>query len=1206
MAIAALAALSSIAVQAITVGFAMINWALVATTFVLSAMSRALAPKAPTLASQLRDRTEVVRTAVAPHRIVYGEVPVSGPLVFAASTGASNEYLHLVIALTGHECEAMTTVWFGDIEVGARDVDGNVTAGQFAGLARIHTHLGSPGQTADNDLVAECGSQGWTNNHRLQGRGYVYVRLKYDATAYPNGIPNIKVLVKGKKVYDPRTSQTVWSRNWALCVRDYLTSAYGLRCGSAEIDDAALTLAANISDEAVALAVGSQARYTCDGVLDLSLRPIDHLRALLSGGAGVQVYTQGVYRLFAGAYLAPVVTLTADHLRGPLTVRPRIARKSLFNAVRGTFVDPNKYWQASDFPPMTNATYEAQDGNEQIFADIELPFTIDSIRAQRLAKIHLEKSRQGISVDFPANLSAVKIAVWDIIRLSISHLGWVDKEFRVTGWKMAADGQGVDLVLQEESAESWNWAAGEATIVDPAPDTNLISPAAVPPPSNLVVASGATHQLTGADGINTCRLFASWAASPDATVQYYEIQHKPSTDSAYLSALQSAATQTAYLAPVQSGTSYHVRVRAVRINGALSAWSGPVLIAASSTASTLSAGLDYTAITGTKPPADATRGAPAGTLVGVTLAQTVESNAATALANAAAAQATANTAVTNAATANNLLADIAADNKLTPVEKQSTRAEWDAAYAERAGIRAQADTFGISAEKTTYDNAFQELGTYLNAGAAYTIGSTPPSWINDASLATTTTIAGATFRSYWSTLYAARQTLLNQIAIEASYRASWANVTGAGKPADNADNTETSLQAGTVIATGGLTLHDASEIVTMGAGGNYSRLHSGDLEIYRNVPSVGVTLYKALSRVESGVASNNTLVTIPGYFATQPRVQVSPATLAVFDKDFAAQDQALICAPGSVTETASGSMIWQFTPTATLSLASGNGQTLINASSGSISADNWTSTTYTTPANCNSITPSLTLASARGDGASLYYRRTVRWRVEYWNGSAWINGAWTTSNLSDSASASVTTSATHNFPSSGAWQFRIRTEAYDTDGSKFGSVQYEYNSSDTGSRSDSTNMFVDAFAGTDSMNIAPAYTPPSGWTLDSVNFSFTYSYLLQLQSPYGSTASVSGGGISHTLTGSASQSGTGLSQSGYIASTNNLTLTAIAPDSAQCWIRGLTVNATYTRKRVIANSTTPANTSLFNNYQYALTAAQVLATGTLNWIALGN
>ena len=1037
MAIAAIAALGSVLTQAIVYGA--VNWALVATTFVLSALSRALAPKAPTLASQLRDRTETVRTAVAPHKIIYGEVPLSGPLVFAASTGASNEYLHLVIALTGHECEAMTTVWFNDIAVGTLDVDGNVTDGQFSGLARIHYHLGSPAQNADTDLVAECGAQGWTTDHRLQGRGYLYVRLKYDATAYPNGIPNIKVLVKGKQVYDPRTSTTGWSRNWALCVRDYLTATYGLRCAVGDIDDAAITLAANISDEAVPLAVGTQTRYTCDGVLDLSLRPIDHIRAMLSGAAGALVYTQGQYRPFAGAYVTPVVTLTADHLRGTLTVRPRIARKSLFNAVRGTFVDPDKYWQASDFPPMANGTYAAQDGGEEIWADIELPFTIDSIRAQRLAKIHLEKSRQGITIDFPANLSAVKIAVWDVVRITLAHLGWSAKEFRVTGWKMAADGLGVDLVLQEESAASWNWSAGEATIVDPAPDTNLISAAAVPPPTSLTVFSGATHQLTGDDGINHCRLYATWAASLDATIQYYEVQHKLSTDSNYLSALQSAATQTAYLAPVQSGLTYHVRVRAVRVNGAVSAWAGPVSIAASATASTISAGLPYSAITGTKPPADA-------------------------------------------------------------------------------------------------------------------------------------------------------------------------------------DKTETSLQGGTVIATGGLTLYDTSEIVTHGAGGNYSRLHSGDLEIYRNVPSVGLTLYKALSRVESGTASNNTLITIPGYFALQPRVQVSPATLSVFDKDYAAQDQALICTPGSVTETVSGSMIWQFTPTATLSLASGNGQTLTAETSGAISADNWTSTTHTTPANTTSITPSLTLASARGDGASLYYYRTVRWRVEYFSGGSWVNGAWTTTNLSASAGASVTTSATHTFPSSATWQFRIRTEAYDTNGTKFGSVQYEYNSSDTGSRSDWQNMLVAATRSYTQTNIAPAYTPPSGWTLDSVNFSFTYEYLVQdSSSGYLSDMYVGaelypryypvvfGGGIEHAMPsrlGSAI-SGSNLSQSGFITSANNLTLTAVSLSNAQCSIRGLTVNATYTRKRVIANSTTPSNTSTFNNYQYALTAAQVLATGTLNWIALG-
>jgi hypothetical protein len=130
----------------------------------------------------------------------------------------------------------------------------------------------------------------------------------------------------------------------------------------------------------------------------------------------------------------------------------------------------------------------------------------------------------------------------------------------------------------------------------------------------------------------------------------------------------------------------------------------------------------------------------------------------------------------------NTLADIASDSKLTPAEKKSIRKEWDAIYAERAGIRAQADSFGITTEKTNYDNDFQALGTYLNGGTAYTIGATPPSWITDANLSTTTTIVGTTFRNYWKNMYADRQALLNKIAAEAAKRADWTLT--AGKPDD--------------------------------------------------------------------------------------------------------------------------------------------------------------------------------------------------------------------------------------------------------------------------------------------------------------------------------------------------------------------------------------------------------------------------------------
>lgn len=167
-----------------------------------------------------------------------------------------------------------------------------------------------------------------------------------------------------------------------------------------------------------------------------------------------------------------------------------------------------------------------------------------------------------------------------------------------------------------------------------------------------------------------------------------------------------------------------------------------------------------------------------GTISG-TSASTLVSTASTALSNANAAQ-------TDATKALNDLTDIASDSKLTPAEKKSVRKEWDAAYAEYAGIITQATAFGVTTEKTSYDNAIKALGTYLNNAVTYTLGTTPPSWITDANLVTTTTIVGATFRTNWATLYQHRQELLNKISAEAAKRADWSTITGSGKPENGA------------------------------------------------------------------------------------------------------------------------------------------------------------------------------------------------------------------------------------------------------------------------------------------------------------------------------------------------------------------------------------------------------------------------------------
>jgi hypothetical protein len=430
---------------------------------------------------------------------------VSGPLLFAA-TDVANRDLHMVIAIAGHEIDAVESVYFND-ELSSDS--------KFAGYETITAHLGAADQIADADLVAL--GFGWTSAHRLRGVAYLYVKLTYSGDVYPRGIPNIKAVIRGKKLYDPRTGLTVWSQNLALAVRDYLAGSYGLSSSAAEIDDTAIIAAANICDEAVSLAAGgTEARYTVNGVLDTGSTPRANMEALLSGCGGALTWPAGRWTLHVGAYESPTVTLDEDDLAGPVQIRARVPRQDLYNAIKGTYVDPNKYWQPGDFPPVTNSTYAAQDG-AQIFRDIALPVTTSSATAQRLARMMVEKSRQAITVQAPMKLSAFKLATWDNLMLTVAQLGWSAKVFKVTGWQFN-DAGSVNLTLQEEAAACYTWSASE-TIADPAPDTNLPDPYTVAAPGVPDVAE-TLFETTGSAGAKA-RATMSWAASTDVFVVDY-------------------------------------------------------------------------------------------------------------------------------------------------------------------------------------------------------------------------------------------------------------------------------------------------------------------------------------------------------------------------------------------------------------------------------------------------------------------------------------------------------------------------------------------------------------------------------------------------------------------------------------------------------------------------------------------------------------
>lgn len=486
-------------------------------------------------------------------------------------------WLHQVITLACHEIDAIETLLLNDTAVtfGASP-DPRWAIGDYSGRVFLALNAGGDNQTAQPDLAAQLPAR-WTADHRQRGHAHAYLILVWSSGTFPEGLPTITFQVRGKKVYDPRTAQTVWSNNAALVIADYLTDArYGL--GVAYGDFANLDDAADICDETITTIDGSEARYTINGAIDTSESPSSVLEQMASAIAGEIVFQGGRWWLFPGTWRTPAIALSESDIRGALSVEVLQSRSSAFNSVRGTYSAPSANYERTDFPPIKNDLYLSEDG-EQIWEDFDLPLITSPSQCQRVAKIFLERARQSISVSGVFGLEALAAQVGDVVTLTVDKYGWSAKQFEVRGTaiSLAADiGATVEMELAETAEGIYDWSVDEETKIDLAPNTDLPDPSTVYPPTSLLLESGTEHLYIRADGTIFSRLYLEWIAPKDVFVTdggRYEIEYRKVEESGWTPVTFAAGGATsAYILDVQDGAAYDVRIRAVNAIGAVSEW----------------------------------------------------------------------------------------------------------------------------------------------------------------------------------------------------------------------------------------------------------------------------------------------------------------------------------------------------------------------------------------------------------------------------------------------------------------------------------------------------------------------------------------------------------------------------------------------------------------------------------------------------------
>ena len=414
------------------------------------------------------ERKQMLRSSVAPETIIVGKTVCSGLLFFAEEEKGDqteNERLFMALAIAAHTVDRIGQIWLNDDLIGT-----------FGDKASHEFHNGR----TDCDPYMLKNAPSWKEDMIGDGLAWLRLALKYDAEKFPYGVPNVKVEVWGKQVYDPRTNKTAWSNNGALVILDFYRSY--LSVPDSDIDFDAFKAAADLCAEPVTSPEGvSEPRYTINGAYELAESPssvLDHMHKCI---AAEPTYVAGKHGILMQAYNGPaVLRIEPNQIIDTVNITPELGLRDATNAIYGTFIDAEQQYIKTDFEPVVIDGWIDEDGLE-IKENMDYRFVSSPYQASRLANLYLRKKRAGRRVQLKMNMDGYAYRPGDVILLNLPHIGIQSLEFRVAEWKFHPQ-EGVDILLEEDGAYIYEDIIGKPFV---RPPFTILPTGGVAPPLNL-------------------------------------------------------------------------------------------------------------------------------------------------------------------------------------------------------------------------------------------------------------------------------------------------------------------------------------------------------------------------------------------------------------------------------------------------------------------------------------------------------------------------------------------------------------------------------------------------------------------------------------------------------------------------------------------------------------------------------------------------
>ena len=308
-------------------------------------------------------------------------------------------------------------------------------------------------------------------------------------------------------------------------------------------------------------------RYTCNGLIDTGDNVNSNREKILSSCRGVLYKQSGKWSVFIPKIIIPeTFELTEHNIIGDWSFKLSDASE-MPNVVKASYKGKKRNWESNFaiWPKDDESNlYLSDDNNLQTNITLNLPCTTEKKTAYNICQITRKELRNNIKVALTVKEEAKKLITGNVVKLTHSLPGWIQKEFLVTAIGIYPDAT-VRLVLQEYNSDDYNIETLEE---DPLPssDTSFPDPTDAPDEvSNVIL----TEELFLDNSVSNWRIKITYTNPTNAFWDYSNVYVKAGTSSDYelYGKIDRTSEGVLYIYPIDASIEYFIKISSVSTLG---------------------------------------------------------------------------------------------------------------------------------------------------------------------------------------------------------------------------------------------------------------------------------------------------------------------------------------------------------------------------------------------------------------------------------------------------------------------------------------------------------------------------------------------------------------------------------------------------------------------------------------------------------------